>query len=146
MTISLLVADDHEVVGRSGLVTMLADSDIEVVAEASNGIEAVEKTLEHKPNVVLLDIRMIEGDGLSALERLREESPETAVVMLSTYDNPTYIARSLALGACDYVLKGSPREILVNAVERAARGESPDVDSVGGSGQGSHGKTAAARR
>ena len=129
MAISLLVADDHQVV-RSGLVSLLAGSGIEIVAQASNGNEAVEKTLESKPDAVLMDIRMIEGDGLSALEKLRKQAPQTPVVMLSTYDNPTYIARSLALGAHDYVLKGSPREKIVQAIERAVRGEEPPEDSI----------------
>lgn len=129
MSISLLVADDHEVV-RSGLVNLLSGTSIDIVAEAKNGKEAVELTLEHKPNVVLMDIRMIDGDGLTALDAIRKQSPETAVVMLSTYDNPTYIARSLALGARDYVLKGSPVGKIVNALERAARGEEPAPDSV----------------
>ena len=129
MSISLLVADDHEVV-RSGLVNLLSETSINIVAEATNGKEAVELTLEHNLKVVMMDIRMIDGDGLSALEAIRKQSPETAVVMLSTYDNPTYIARSLALGACDYVLKGSPVAKIVGALERAARGEAPAPDSV----------------
>ncbi len=129
MTIRLLIADDHEVV-RSGLVALLAGSGIEVVGEAASGEEAVERTRELAPQAVLMDIRMVEGDGISALERLRQETPATAVVMLSTYDNPTYIARSLALGASDYVLKGSPRHQIVVAIERAVRGDTPAEDSV----------------
>ena len=66
MTISLLVADDHEVV-RSGLVNLLSDTNINIVAEATNGKEAIALTLEHNPNVVLMDIRMIDGDGLTCL-------------------------------------------------------------------------------
>ena len=129
MTISLLVADDHEVV-RSGLINLLAGTGIDVVAEATNGKEAVEMTREHQPKVVLMDIRMVNGDGLSALEQIRKDSPDTAVVMLSTYDNPTYIARSLALGARDYVLKGSPVAKIVNALHRAANGDEPAPDSI----------------
>ena len=124
MGIKVLVADDHEVV-RSGLASLLKDSEIDIVAEASSGEEAVQKTLKHHPDVVLLDIRMPDSDGLTALERIRTESPETKVVMLSTYDNPTYVARSVALGACDYVLKGSSRKELISAITAAAKGESP---------------------
>lgn len=124
MAIRVLVADDHEVV-RSGLASLLKDSDIDIVAEASNGDEAVTKTIKHHPDVVLLDIRMPNSDGLVALERIRTEAPDTRVVMLSTYDNPTYIARSVALGASDYVLKGSSRKELIAAITAAAKGDAP---------------------
>lgn len=124
MSISVLVADDHEMV-RSGLASLFSDTDIKIVAEASDGAEAVEKTLKHHPDVVLLDIRMPETDGLDALEKIRDKSPDTRVVILSTYDNPTYVARSVALGATDYVLKGSSRDEIVNAVTSAAAGNTP---------------------
>ena len=129
MSIKVLVADDHEVV-RTGLSSLFDGSDIQIVSEASSGSEAVEETLKHQPDVVLLDIRMDDGGGLGALERIRSESPDTSVVMLSTYDNPTYVARSVALGAVDYVLKGSSRQAIISAIERVARGEEPSDDSV----------------
>jgi DNA-binding NarL/FixJ family response regulator len=129
MAIRLLVADDHEVV-RTGLASLLKETEIEIIAQASNGTEAVERTVEHRPDVVLIDIRMTESDGLTALEKIKEAVPEIPVIMLSTFDNPTYIARSLALGARDYVLKESPREEIVDAIERAAHGESPRHNSV----------------
>lgn len=129
MTIRVLVADDHEVV-RSGIASLLENSDITIVGEAENGNEAVEKTEEFNPDVVLMDIRMSESDGLSALERIREKNPEMRVVMLSTYDNPTYVARSVALGAQDYVLKGSSRSELIGAITRAASGDNPSEKSI----------------
>lgn len=129
MPISLLIADDHCVV-RSGLSTLLEGTDITIVGEASSGKEAVEKTLECQPDVVVMDIRMMEGDGLSALESIEEQCPGIPVVMLSTFDNPTYIARSLAHGARDYVLKGSPREELIEAIQRAVRGDLPASNSI----------------
>ena len=129
MGIRLLLADDHEVV-RTGLAKLLADTDIEIVAEASGGDEAVELAMQHQPDVVLLDIRMADGDGLSALEAIHGALPDTKVVMLSTYDNPTYVARSVALGAADYVLKDSGRDVLISAISRAAAGESPSEDSI----------------
>ena len=129
MSITVLVADDHEVV-RTGLATLLDSSEIEIVGEAENGVQAVEKTLEYEPDVVLMDIRMPESDGLHALEDIRKQSPDTRVVMLSTYDNPTYVARSVALGASDYVLKGSAREDIIGAIQRAASGEEPSDDSA----------------
>jgi DNA-binding NarL/FixJ family response regulator len=124
MSVRLLVADDHEVI-RKGLATLLAGSSIEIVAEAATGKEAVAEAEKCKPDVILLDIRMPDGDGLSTLEKLRAVVPDSRVVMLSTYDNPTYIARAVALGASDYVLKGSSREDLVTTIETAAAGESP---------------------
>lgn len=121
--IKLLVADDHEVV-RSGLKVLLADTDVEIVAMVSTGDEAVRYTLEHQPDVVLLDIRMPDGDGLTALGRIKLEKPDMPVLMLSTFDNPTYIARSVALGANGYLLKGCTRDDLMKAIHVAASGES----------------------
>jgi len=124
MSVRLLVADDHQVI-RTGLVSLLAGSNIEIVAEAANGKETIEMAEKHKPDVILLDIRMPDGDGLATLEKLRAKAPDCRVVMLSTYDNPTYIARAVALGASDYVLKGSNREDIIATIEAAAAGESP---------------------
>ncbi len=124
MSIRLLVADDHEVI-RTGLRSLLAGTDIEIVAEAASGNEAIKQAQKVKPDVILLDIRMPDGDGLASLEKLRSKVPESYVVMLSTYDNPTYIARAVALGACDYVLKGSSREDIVATIQAAAAGQSP---------------------
>ncbi len=129
MAITVLVADDHEVV-RTGLARLLEDSDITIVGEAQNGEQAVAETMKHLPDVVLMDIRMPDSDGLSALEAIRKQRMEARVVMLSTYDNPTYVARSVALGATDYVLKDSSREDLIAAITRAAAGESPSQDSI----------------
>lgn len=129
MSITLLIVDDHEVV-RSGLKTVLSNTEIEIVAEASNGTDAIAKAIEHDPHVVLLDIRMAELDGLATLEKIRQERPDQRIVMLSTYDNPTYVARSVALGAADYVLKGAPREVLIKSITRAANDESPEGNSV----------------
>ncbi|NQU21018.1 MAG: response regulator transcription factor [Candidatus Nealsonbacteria bacterium] len=124
MSIRMLVCDDHEVI-RTGLRSLLTGTNIEIVAEATNGMDAIKLTQKEKPDVVLLDIRMPDGDGLSTLEKLHAKMPDVRVVMLSTYDNPTYIARAVALGASDYVLKGSSREDLVATIQAAAAGESP---------------------
>jgi DNA-binding NarL/FixJ family response regulator len=129
MSITVLVADDHEVV-RTGLARLLEDSEITIVGEAENGEQAVEQAAKHNPDVVLMDIRMPEGDGLFALEKIRKQNPNARVIMLSTYDNPTYVARSVALGAADYVLKDSGRDELIAAITRVAAGESPSEDSI----------------
>ncbi len=123
MAVKLLIADDHEVV-RTGLKSLVAGTDIRVIAEASSGEEAVSLALKHEPDVALLDIRMPDGDGLNALGRIKLDRPEMPVLMLSTYDNPTYVARAVALGASGYLLKGSSREDLLKAIRTAAAGES----------------------
>jgi DNA-binding NarL/FixJ family response regulator len=124
MPIKVLVADDHEVV-RQGLASLLSGSDIKVVAEAETADKAVQLAKKHKPDVVLLDVRMEDDDGLDALERIHKAQPNTRVVMLSGYENPTYIARAVALGASDYVLKGSSKQELVNAITAAHNNMSP---------------------
>jgi len=123
MSVKVLIADDHEVV-RSGLKTLLANTDIEIAAEVATGEAAVKWALAHKPDVVLLDIRMPEGDGLTALGRIKLDKPEMPVLMLSTFDNPTYIARAVALGASGYVLKSCTRDALLQAIRTTAAGES----------------------
>ncbi len=126
MSIKVVIADDHEVV-RAGLRNLFQGTDIQIVDAAENGDEAVEKTLAHRPDVVLMDIRMPQCDGLAALERIRKKLPEAAVVIFTAYENPTYIARSVALGAADFLLKTATRQELVDAIKRAASGEeAPD--------------------
>ena len=80
----VLVVDDHEIV-RRGIASLIADTDIELVAEAADGEEATKLARKHKPDVVLLDVRMGEEDGLSALEQIRCDKPELPVIMISTY-------------------------------------------------------------
>lgn len=124
MAIRLLIVDDHEVV-RTGIASLLEGTDLEVVGMAASGSEALKVAPEIKPDVVLLDIRMTEGDGLSTLEEIRQAIPDCRVIMLSTYDNPTYIARANALGASDYLLKDTTREQLVGAINAVAAGDAP---------------------
>jgi DNA-binding NarL/FixJ family response regulator len=122
MTIRVLVIDDHELV-RFGLKSMFAGTDIQVVSEASNGDDGIARALKDRIDLVLLDVRMIEGDGLNVLGRIKLERPELPVLMLSGYDNPTYVARAVALGAAGYVLKGESREALIEAIHKSAAGE-----------------------
>jgi len=121
--INLAIADDHEVV-RTGLRSLLAGSEINVVAEFATGADIVKYTLENDPDVVLLDIRMPDGDGLTSLGRIKLDKPDMPIMMLSTFDNPTYIARAVALGASGYLLKGCTREKLIDSIRIAASGES----------------------
>lgn len=121
--IKLLIADDHEVV-RNGLKSLLAGSEVKVIAEVSTGAEAVKYALENDPDVVMLDVRMPDGDGLTALGRIKLDKPDMPVLILSTFDNPTYIARAVALGASGYLLKGCTRDGLLDGIRKAAAGES----------------------
>ena len=120
--IRLIVADDHEVV-RSGIRSILSAEDIKIVAEAATGEEAVKLALKHSVDLVLLDIRMPGGDGLNALGRIKLEKPELPILMHSTFDNPTYVARAVALGAAGYVLKSASQDKLIAAIKTAATGE-----------------------
>ena len=95
--IRLLLADDHEVV-RIGLKTLLSGTEIAVTEEVGSGTAAVKAALETDFDLILLDIRMPDGDGLTALGRIKLERPSLPVLMLSTYDNPTYVARGFRLG------------------------------------------------
>jgi len=121
--IRLLIADDHEVV-RCGLKSMLAGTEVKVVAEVSTGSAAVKYAIENEVDVVLMDIRMPDGDGLTALGRIKLDKPDMPVLVLSTFDNPTYVARAVALGAAGYLLKGCTREALLAGIRTAASGES----------------------
>jgi len=120
--IRVLIADDHEVV-RNGLRSMVAGTDIEIVGEATSGKEAVAWVLENDVDLVILDIRMPDGDGLTALGRIKLDKPELPILMLSTFDNPTYVARAVALNASGYILKSASREQLLQAIRMAAAGQ-----------------------
>ncbi|MGA2066901.1 MAG: response regulator transcription factor [Thermoguttaceae bacterium] len=120
--IRLLLADDHEVL-RSGVKAMLAGTEIKVIAEAATGQAAVKYALEHEVDVVLLDVRLPDGDGVTALGRLKVDKPDLPILILSAFDNPAYVARAFALGAGGYLLKGCSRDELLDAIRKAAVGE-----------------------
>jgi DNA-binding NarL/FixJ family response regulator len=119
VSIRLLVADDHELV-RAGLKSLFLGSEIKIIAEASGGAAAVKLALKHRPDVVLMDVRMPDGDGLAALGRIKLDRPEIPIVMYSGFDNPTYVARAVALGAAGYVLKSASKEKLLGVIRKAA--------------------------
>jgi DNA-binding NarL/FixJ family response regulator len=120
--IRLLIADDHEL-ARCGLKTMFAGTEIKVVAEAATGQAAAKCALEHDLDAVLMDVRMPEGDGLTALGRIKLDKPNMPVLMFSAFDNPTYIARAVAMGANGYLLKTCTRDDLIAAIRTVASGE-----------------------
>lgn len=121
--IRLLVADDHEVF-RSGVKAMLTGTEIEVRAEVATGQAAVKHALENDVDVVLMDVHMPDGDGVTALGRIKLDKPDLPILMFSGYDNPAYIARAVALGASGYLLKGCTRDELISAIRKVATGES----------------------
>jgi DNA-binding NarL/FixJ family response regulator len=123
MTIRVLVADDQAMV-RAGFRLLLADeSDIDVVAEASNGIEAVGEAARCHPDVVLMDIRMPELDGLEATRRILAADPSSRILVLTTFDLDEYVFRALEAGASGFVLKDDPPEQLIAAVRTVAGGD-----------------------
>ncbi|GHF16836.1 DNA-binding response regulator [Amycolatopsis deserti] len=128
--IRVLLADDEAMI-RAGVAAILsADGDIEVVAEAGDGREAVEQARRTRPDVALVDIRMPRLDGLAAAEEIRGLLPGTGVIMLTTFGEDAYIERALAGGASGFLLKsGDPRELLagVHAVADGAAFLSPKV-------------------
>jgi DNA-binding NarL/FixJ family response regulator len=113
----LLVVDDHEVV-RTGLSQFLYGDETEVVGTAGTAPEALVHIETLSPDAVLMDVRMEEFDGLWALEQIRVGYPDLPVVFLSSYDNPTYMARAIALGVNDYLLKNASRDCIIDALRR----------------------------
>ena len=119
----ILIVDDHPVV-RAGLHGMLsAEPDLDVVAEAADGEEAVRLTAALSPDVVLMDLRMTGLDGVEATARITAASPQVKVLILTTYDTDADIVRAVEAGASGYLLKDTPRGELAEAIRAAARGE-----------------------
>ena len=119
----MLVVDDHPVV-RSGLVGMLeTEDDLEIVAEARDGQEALLRVAADSPDVVLMDLRMPRLDGVGATARILAAHPGVRVLVLTTFDTDADIVRAVEAGATGYLLKDTPRAQLVEAVRAAARGE-----------------------
>ena len=121
----LLLADDHDLV-RGGFNRMLdREADLEVVGEAANGREAVELCRSLRPDLVLMDVRMPEMDGLEATRAIKAAQPGVSVLVVTTYENPDYLLEALKAGAAGYLLKDVPKKQLLNAVRRVLNGESP---------------------
>jgi DNA-binding NarL/FixJ family response regulator len=123
MSIRVLVADDQAMV-RAGFRMLLArEDDIEVVAEAANGREAVELAARHRPTLVLMDIRMPELDGLHAARLILRDNPAARILILTTFDLDEYIYDALRAGASGFVLKDDPPEQLITAIRTVAAGD-----------------------
>jgi RNA polymerase sigma factor (sigma-70 family) len=121
--ITVLIADDHPMV-REGLRSMLDAEGITVIGEAINGSEAVEKVRELNPHLVLMDVRMPDMDGLAATEVIKQGSPETSIIVVTSYESKEYLRRAIAAGAAGYILKGMSRESLIDAVRLVKAGGS----------------------
>jgi PAS domain S-box-containing protein len=121
----LLIADDHAL-AREGMRTALARApDLEVIAEAANGREALELCRELRPDLILMDVRMPEMDGLAATRAIKGEYPATSILMVTMYENPNYLLEAIKAGAAGYVLKDAPRGQLLKTARRVLGGEFP---------------------
>ncbi len=122
-TIKILITDDHPVV-RAGIRGMLeTQPDFDVIAEAENGREAIEQTRKLAPDVILMDLRMPEMEGVEAIREIKAHHPGIHILVLTTYDTDADIVRAVEAGATGYLLKDAPREDLFRAVRATARGE-----------------------
>src|SRR5947209_4837214 len=120
----ILIADDHEL-ARAGLRSMLeGERGIEIVGEAENGRRAVSLCLSLQPDLVLMDVRMPEMDGLAATQAIKRERPATSVIIVTMHENPDYLFEALKAGATGYILKDATQRELVAAVRQVLRGES----------------------
>jgi DNA-binding NarL/FixJ family response regulator len=120
----LMIVDDHEL-ARSGLRSMLShQSDVTIVGEATNGRDAVEQCRILRPDLILMDVRMPEMDGLAATETIKRECPSISVIIMTLYEDADYLLSALQAGAAGYLLKDATQRDVVNAVRQVLRGES----------------------
>ncbi|BBL79007.1 DNA-binding response regulator [Rubrobacter xylanophilus] len=121
--VRVMIVEDQALM-REGLRTLLdLEEGVEVVGEAADGVEALERLPGARPEVVLVDVRMPRMDGIELIERLRREHPEVAAIILTTFDDDDYVFRGLRAGARGYILKDTPSEELAAAIEKVHRGE-----------------------
>lgn len=121
--ITVLIADDHPMV-REGLRSMLDAEGIEIIGEAATGTEAVGGVQQLNPDVVLMDVRMPDMDGLTATEIIKQGSPETSIIVITSYESKDYLRRAIEAGAAGYLLKGMSRESLIEAIHLVRGGGS----------------------
>lgn len=128
--IRVLVVDDQALVRTGFRMILEAEADLEIVGEASNGLEAIDQAHEHAPDVVLMDVRMPELDGIEATRRLLANGSDTKVVMLTTFDMDEYVYDALQAGASGFLLKDVPPESLVEGIRAVANGNALLAPSV----------------
>ena len=122
--IRVLVADDQTLVRTGFRVILEAEGDIEVVAEAATGAEAISRARSSRPDVILMDVRMPDIDGLAATEQILQQPDPPTIVVLTTFDQNEYVYRALRAGAAGFLLKDAPSSRLIAAVRAAATGDS----------------------
>jgi two-component system NarL family response regulator len=118
----VLIVDDHALV-RSGIASLLTANDIEVAGEASNGLEALEKTRKLKPDIVLMDVKMPVCNGLQATQLIKMELPDTRIVMVTAFDDDEDLFGAMKNGAAGYILKNEKAEVFVDLLSSVMRGE-----------------------
>lgn len=124
MNVKIVIADDHAVVRTGFSMILNYQEDMEVVATAADGVEAYQKVLEYKPDVLILDLSMSPGEsGLVATSKISESFPETKILILTMYDDEEYLFHVLKSGAKGYILKNAPDEQLILAVRTVYKGE-----------------------
>ena len=128
--VRILIADDHLII-RQGLRLILeTEPDFELVGEADDGFKAVQLAAELKPDVILMDLRMPNMDGITAIEQIRQAQPQIAIVILTTFNEDALMLRGLKAGARGFLLKDTDRSTLFETIRAAARGETllrPDI-------------------
>jgi DNA-binding NarL/FixJ family response regulator len=131
MTIRILCVDDHTLLRKGVAAVVSAEPDMELVAEASSGEEAIEKFRVHRPDVTLMDLQMPGLNGIETMNRILSEFPDARIIVLTTYSGDIQVLRALRAGARGYILKGHSRELLesIHAVMEGRKSISPDVAS-----------------
>lgn len=130
--IRVLIADDQELIRESLKIVLSAEKDIEVVATVANGVEALEKARRYHPDVILMDIRMPEMDGVECTKRVKEDYPEIHIIILTTFDDDEYIYGALKYGASGYLLKGIAMKELSSSIRTVVEGHAminPEITS-----------------
>lgn len=120
--ISVAIADDHELVRRGIAALLRAERDLDVVAEAADGAEALRLVEQHRPDVLIVDLEIPELSGLEVIPRVRRSAPRTRVIVLSMHGSESYVAQALRGGASGFVLKSAPSSDVVRAVHQVAAG------------------------
>lgn len=120
--IKILIADDQEMIRQSLLITLGNEPDFEVTDAVENGAEAISSVRKNKPDVILMDIKMPEMDGLACTELIKEQYPAIKIIILTAFDDDEYVFNALKYGASGYLLKGIPMKELVDAVRKVYEG------------------------
>lgn len=128
--IKVAIADDHSRVRQAWVFILSRNPEIDIVAECSNGEEAIQAVKDHAPDVILMDINMEPMNGIQAAELIAKNNPSTKVIGMSIHNDISYVNQMLRVGASGYVTKNSPSQEMITAIRHAARGEQYLCDEV----------------